>query len=194
MPSNKPPVTSNDDEYPLIGFNHNIQRRCKRIKRNGVRCKKYAAAGFAVCCMHGAGRVNSAIRQIKYGFKSKQLQEAFEKLAADPDRLDLTEELALSRVCLQAAVGKLETLSPNASSAIISLTETIASVAQSMSKIEKDIKCTINAEQLRVIADQFIMVVVRHVKDEELLAKIQDDLEKVALPNDKSIYIDTSNQ
>jgi hypothetical protein len=167
---------SNNEDYPEDWK----ARRCIAIKHaTGQRCRNYAAPGDTRCWKHGAG--GKAYR-MRYQFKTKTLQDAYEVLASNPDRLDLGEELGLARLILQTLVSRTEKLGSENGEAILSLTRNIGDLAGTMSRIEKDIRQTVNAEQLRTIADQMLLIVTRHIKDPEVLGKIQDDLCSIALP------------
>ena len=169
-------LTSNDQEFPESYKG----RRCVAIKKTGLRCNNYAAdEHHGNCWKHGAG---GRAYRMQYKFKSQTLQEAYEVLANNPDRLDLGEELGLARLVLQTLVEKTEKIGSENGEGIISLTRSISELARTMALVEKDIRQTINAEQLRLIANQFLLVIGRHVEDKELLARIQDDLGNITMP------------
>jgi len=161
-------------------FEKHGQTRCHAHRKNGNQCKNYAAPGFKVCWKHGVGGPNSHHR--KYRFKSETLNQALETLANDPDRLDLTEELALNRLCLQEVIRKMDDLPAKKAGTLLMLTEDITNIASKMAKIEKDLRMSVNTEQLQLIADQFTTIIARHITDEDVLAKIQDELGEIAIP------------
>ena len=160
---------------------HEGAKRCTAHKRDGVQCMNYAAPGFNVCWKHGVGGRGSVQRR-KYQFKAERLNEAFETLASDPDRLDLSEELAVARLATQQVLADLEEISTSKAPAVLMLVESVTGVASQIAKIEKDLKLSVNPEQLSAIADQFISVIAKYVTDEDVLAKIQDELDRIALP------------
>jgi hypothetical protein len=169
-------ILGNEEEFPETWR----ARRCIAIKKKtGMRCNNYAVEDRNVCTYHGAGY---RATRMKYKFKNTTLHQAYEKLASDPDRLDLGEELALARLVLQTLTDKIgDKLTADSGEGLVSLTRSIGDLARTMAIIEKDIRQTVNAEQLKHIADQFLLVVMKHVDDKEVLGRIQDDLGRIAV-------------
>lgn len=180
LPRNHPENLDNKTEYPC---KQEGGKRCNRIRRNGERCKNWAAPGFDKCWAHGAGRKHTMRRQRRYMFKSKTINELFESMASDPDRLDLTEELGLLRTILATVTERVESFSANETASIIMLASDITKTAGVLSRIEKDLETSVSIEQIQVIADQFISIIAKHVKDDTVLEAIQSELFEARVPN-----------
>lgn len=164
-------------------------------KWDGHRCRRWSAPGFNVCFLHGAGGKNSTRRIQKgspktheefkmrrYKFKSLALNRALSEFAADPDRADISEELAILRVLLQRRVKRIENLSKLNRGQIRSLVKQITTTAEKMSRIEKNLATGVTAEQIKFIADQFLTIIAQEVRDENILANIQDRFDQVSVP------------
>ena len=179
MGKNHPDNLENETEYPSkIGG-----KRCKRVRKTGERCKNWAAPGWDVCWAHGAGRKHTMRRQRRYMFKSKSIGELFESMASDPDRLDLTEELGLLRTILATVTQRITEFNANETASVIMLASDITKTAGVLSRIEKDMESSISVEQIQVIADQFVSIIAKHVKDDTVLEAIQSELFEARVPN-----------
>lgn len=107
---------------PLRGPN---VKRCKATaKRTGERCQSPAVTGFSVCCKHGAGNRKKPKRDGSpavpggrppiHGLRSKRLpnadmREAFERILADEELLNLRHDIATQEVVNNELVGQLGT-------------------------------------------------------------------------------------
>lgn len=188
MGRNHPRELKNETEYPSPKGG----KRCKRIRKTGERCRNWAAPGFKVCWAHGVGRKDSMRRQRRYMFNSEKLSTLFERMASDPDRLDLTEELGLLRTILATITERTKKLNASDTASMLMLAADITRTAGVLSRIEKDMESSITIEQIQVIADQFISIVARHVKDNTVLEAIQKDLFETRVPNANGCFDDKS--
>lgn len=118
----------------------------------------------------------------RYKFKSLALNRALNEFVSDPDRADISEELAILRVLLERRVRRIENLSKLNRGQIRSLVKQITTTAEKMSRIEKNLATGITAEQVKFIADQFLTVIAQEVRDEKTLAKIQDRFDQISVP------------
>jgi hypothetical protein len=95
--------------------------QCKRVKKNGDRCGRWASVGKKVCSSHGAGtkkRVEDGTRQMtgrpivtgRYADKLRHpaIAALIEQFEQDPDPMNLFSELAASRALFIDYVNRYE--------------------------------------------------------------------------------------
>lgn len=97
-----------------------------------------------------------------YKFKSPKLQAQFESLLADPDKLDLSNEIQLLRMCLSAVVSKiskdtedLESITGSELAALAALSKEIHDAVDTMSRVEQKMSTMITIEQIMLCAEAF---------------------------------------
>lgn len=189
-------MDGDDCQQKKTGNAEGSKYQCSATNRwDGHRCRRWSAPGFKVCFLHGAGGKNSTrriqkgnpktheeFRMRRYKFKSLALNRALNEFVSDPDRADISEELAILRVLLERRVRRIENLSKLNRGQIRSLVKQITTTAEKMSRIEKNLATGITAEQVKFIADQFLTVIAQEVRDEKTLAKIQDRFDQISVP------------
>lgn len=77
-----------------------MSRCTAKSKRSGDQCKRHASPGYSVCAIHGGKTPRGmALPQTKHGRYSKDLPtrlvEQYETAIADPDLLNLSDEISL---------------------------------------------------------------------------------------------------
>ena len=115
----------------------------------------------------------------KYLFQNQTLQEELTRLASDPDRLDLSEELAIARLGLQSCVRKagtksLEELSPETLATMGVLAGQVGEVVERISKVERGLQVTLNIEQLTQAAQQIAAIASKYIPAEKAQAFFEE--------------------
>ena len=111
----------------------------------------------------------------KYTFGSSTLEAEFQRLANDPDRLDLSEELAITRLSLQSVVRKvgaksIDELGPETLAAMNALAGQVGEVVERISKVERGLQLTLNVEQLASAAQQVAQLAAKFIPADKVAA------------------------
>lgn len=160
--------------------------RCRRIKSNGKRCKHWAALGYNHCCFHNGPRASK--KNMGYAFKTERAKDAFERAVNNPEYHSVREELALIRACVQMFIQHAEScaeqgkLKPKHVAFMAQMAQDAAKVAEQCSRIERGLSLHVSVEALDAFLGQLIGVVVRVVKDDDLVAKISQQIADLELP------------
>jgi hypothetical protein len=136
-------------------------RRCTYVNPNGRRCQQ--ASDDGVCRFH---RKNAYMTNTvtAYETQSVNLNEAYRKHLADPQRKTLDNEVALMRGCLTVMLdlfGKEKELAPQEVAMIMAITEKVSATVDRMSKIEARLKLRMTPEEVMRIISSFITTVDR---------------------------------
>jgi hypothetical protein len=158
-----------NDNRTFIKPNEN--RQCTATcKATGQRCGRYAAPGMTVCVMHGAGGVNSKNR-IKHQLKQSGvcLQDRVAEIASDPDLLNLKNEIALMKLCLQETMAKIESenkslTDPSTVQTLNYLANSISKLSTNMSTIERNLTRNLDLIMLSAILMKLKTIVVNSVQ------------------------------
>ena len=150
--------------------------RCAARNRHGERCKHWATPGYHECTHHLPGTAcpggRGWVKRMLYAFKNATLQEQFERFAKDPDRLELNEELALARTCLAGLIERVNkekdvsALSAEASATLLTLAKEVASIVESIARVQRELKSTITVEQLQQVVSQAAEIILEFVPPE----------------------------
>jgi hypothetical protein len=87
--------------------------KCTAQKKRGGRCTQWARTGYQVCHMHGAGTKatpgGAPITTGRYSrLQRERVRALYEAYLADPDPLNLQDELALLRALVQDFVDRYD--------------------------------------------------------------------------------------
>lgn len=116
----------------------------------------------------------------KYKFNNPTLEQEFQRLANDPDRLCLNEELAITRMSLKSMVeriGKdkgLTDLSVESLTAFNALSSQVADVCESISRIERGMMLTLNVEQLTIATQKIAQVAAKYIDPAQINAFFEE--------------------
>lgn len=141
-------------------------------------------------------------------FKTQTLRDAYERLRADPEITDLSDELALSRVLLAAVVAKLDAartlvdLTASEKAELMCMLDQVGKTADAMAKMERTMQTTVSAAQLAKVVEQAALLFYRELdglvnavrdaenarelrsKTPEILHRIAEGLRGLELPFD----------
>jgi hypothetical protein len=153
-----------------------MDNQCTAHNRNGTRCKRASVEGRTVCHMHGAGgnQLQKVVEaNVRHGRRSKYtvpiVLAEYERLAADPDHLDLSDEISLSRATLEAFLRNLENqprLTAEVANQVQSMAESVARVVEKENKRRGTISQNELVVLLAQVTDVFKSAIYRHIRDE----------------------------
>jgi hypothetical protein len=171
---------------------------CKAHNRSGQPCKQPAEPGQTVCRFHGAGgnalqkTVEANVRHGRYSrYAPPMVLAEYERLAVDPNHLDLSDEITLARSVLASFLLNFENaprLTDETASAILDKAEAVARIVEKENKR----RGTVSQNQLVVflaqITDVFKSAIYRHVRDEAqqdaVWADVRHGLARLVGPSD----------
>lgn len=118
---------------------------------------------------------------------SRELKEAYERHRNDPQLKDLSDEIALSRSFLEAALAKLTTvsmadLSTKSMVIVQSFVDGVARLVEVHSRIETKLETTITENDVYMVINQITDIIRKYVVDEDVLFRLADDIAKIRLP------------
>jgi hypothetical protein len=117
--------------------------KCDAVVSGSRKCTQSPIAGSRYCYHHAVRLGRGTWKErMNYQFKHPELQALFEKYANDPERLDLSQEMGLVRMCLQSIVSKvgnlkIEELNPEQLASITTFAEHVSEVGEKFARIEK---------------------------------------------------------
>ena len=157
--------------------------KCDMIAKSGNRCTRFAVVGMKKCVIHGGKRGYAHV------LGKTPLAEAYKSFLGSSDTLDLSEELALQRTMLAGVLKKmqavnLEDLKPNSQMLIMEFCANIANTAKVMSKIQTEMRETVHVEDIKVVVDAMIQAISEENLSDDVIERISDRLETLALPMD----------
>jgi hypothetical protein len=143
------------------------------------------------------GRGPTRAGRYSHWFKTQTLREAYERLRADPELTDMSDELALSRVLLAAVLAKLDAtkeltdLSAGEKAELMAMLDQVGKTADAMAKMERTMQTTVSAAQLARVVEQaarlfyqeldgLIALVRNDVNARELRARVPEVLHRIA--------------
>ena len=116
----------------------------------------------------------------RYQFANPTLEQEFKRLTDDPDRLNLSEELAITRMSLKSMVErigadkKLTDLSVESLTAFNTLSAQVADVCESISRIERGMQLTLNVEQLTIATQKIAQVAAKYIEPSQINAFFEE--------------------
>jgi len=171
------------------------KKQCKRIKKDGSQCKRWARDGYDVCPKHGAGSRNRpGGRPAKTGLFAKKLKEKLkEKIRRykESDTLtDLRENIATKRALLDELISKAarkakKTGSKSLNVATINnavvILDAIGKDIERLEKIEHGIKYTISISMFQQSVTIIVGIIDRNVRDEKTKHRIFRELSEFGI-------------
>ena len=161
------------------------ERRCKRIRSNGLQCGKWAMVGYDVCRTHGGNARKSNIKKRMHVFYAAvlgdTLTERIKDLIEAPDVMTLREELALMRhaasntvklYAVACASGKEEAVLA-AGALMADALKQVADMCERAARVESQGDDKISVMHIQVIVNQITRIAHR-VLGEEHLALAQE--------------------
>lgn len=164
-------------------------------------CGLACVAGQPACETHvgilHTGRGPMRAGRYSAWFKTQKLRDAYERLRADPELTDMSDELALARVLLVAVLAKLDAakeltdLSAGEKAELMMMLDQVGKTADAMAKMERTMQTTVSAAQLARVVEQaarlfyqeldgLIAQVRNDVNAKELRAKVPEVLHRIA--------------
>ena len=158
--------------------------QCSVVRKNGRRCRKWCVLGSNKCRTHGKS-VDK--RRARYRFKTQKFNDLYEQYLNDPDRLDMSDELSLAKMCVQGILGKInkeeiEDISTTHVGTIMELVKTTTEIAERCNRIEKGLQLSISLEHMKIAMDNMVGVIAKYVDDEEVLENIIRDIAELDVP------------
>lgn len=151
--------------------------QCQRIKRDGLRCRKWRLKGYDYCEFHKKGglTVQGRVRKLpplyRYKLRESLQDKMIELMGEDPrEALNLFEELALMRIAAGQAVtlfdkahdvedeGKRLELLMSTASLMGGCLKEVQSMCESAARVESQGKDKYSIHSMKVIIDQIVLV------------------------------------
>ncbi len=158
-------------------------RRCQHLHMDGSQCGSFALKGDTHCRLHGANGKLS--RRGRYRFKTKRLEDMYESFLHDPDRLDIRDEIALTRTVLAGIIekhkGEIEHLSPAEAVTIVELSKDVANLCEQMARILKTTEEIVTLDHIKIVLDQVTTIMSKHT-DWRTLEKVMEELDQIDIP------------
>ena len=162
--------------------------RCGRVRKNGTRCKRWAAIGYMYCKFHGATSTGSD--RGMYDLGSEEANESFLKFRNKEDYLSVTDELAVIRFCMEQllknakerAKKKDGTYSDASVAMIAEMSKNVTQVAKDCNTIERGLSLHISVETLEMWLGQIVDTLAEAGASEEFLTTFIELAGKTQLP------------
>lgn len=158
--------------------------RCRSISvQTNMRCGRSVVLGSDRCYAH-VPRYDSAI-------KSESLREKYQRLKKDTELRDQNDDLALLRAFCEVMIEKatdaesvdsLSEMTPIQIAGITNMLQQIDRLIASITRREERSQFVVHARDIAALVERMTEIVVRHVKDPELITRICNDLTSVAIP------------
>lgn len=161
--------------------------RCTYTRATGERCRKWALPGSILCRTHG----RPMPRKPRYQFRTDALRKLYDQYLADPDYLDVSDELALIRVAAQSMAASVqrrmekdEREAPTAAEAALlsQAAEDVSTLVERCARIEKHLEKHVQISTIDQFLRLMVDVLVRRVKDTGTLVAVLEDLRAVEIP------------
>ena len=166
------------------------KKQCKRIKKDGTQCKRWARDGYDVCPKHGAGSRNRpGGRPAKTGLFAKKLKqklrEKIQRYKASDNLTDLRENIATKRALLDELLNKAakkarktgnKSLNVAAINNAVVILDAISRDIERLEKVEHGIKHTISIATFQQSGNVIVAVVDRNIRDEKIKHRIFNEL------------------
>lgn len=174
------------------------KKKCKRIKKNGDPCGRWARDGYDVCPNHGAGTVaRPGGRPVKTGLHSKalkkKLKEKIQRYRESKTLTDLRGNIAKKRALLdeliEAAVSKAkkkgkDTINIAAINNAVGILDAISKDIERLEKIEHGTKHTITVNVFHQSISIIVSIIDRNIPDEKTKARIFGEFAELGLSGD----------
>lgn len=172
-------------------------RRCKRIKKNGNRCKRPKIQGSKYCHTHcGFNPNNKSHRKrrvfdrIKTGKTSKILKAGplvsrlIDEMKRNKDYLDIDENIAIMSTIMRKSLERAEQVGGldgvlDSSKHLFQMLEKINRSLLTKSRIEEGLKHKIDIETIDIAMRQMMGILKEHIKNPMMLRKIADDFSNI---------------
>lgn len=165
-------------------YDSKVGKRCKFMKANGKRCARWASRGKDRCPMHGG--ITTGIIRVSYSFQTEKMRAVYERFRDDPDRVDLSGELALLRTLMQGILdrfqGNPDQFPLELISTVKDLVSDIGATAERLNRIEKGLQINVNVMQIRMVTEQLAVIIANRVSDPAIVEQVMQDFERVRLP------------
>lgn len=162
--------------------------RCKRIKKSGQRCNKWAQVGYEYCRHHGGAK---ACKMSLYHFDDEETEKSFLRFRNAENYLSIQDELGIIRFCMEqllkhyteAAKEKGKgTLGPEALLVISDMSKNVASVAKDCNTIERGLSVHISIDTLEMWLSQICETFSECGASDEMVADFIEKVGKLRLP------------
>lgn len=174
------------------------KKKCKRIKKNGEQCGRWARDGYEVCPMHGAGTIaRPGGRPVKTGMHSKalkrKLKEKVQRYRESDTLTDLRGNIAKKRALLdellETAVSKAkkkgkETINIAAINNAVDILDKISKDIERLEKIEHGTKHTITVNVFHQSIITIVNIIDRNIPDEKIKSRIFGEFAELGLSSD----------
>lgn len=106
-----------------------------------------------------------------YKFSNPETQKEYEALRDNPDRLDLSGELGIAKLCMTAIVKKLgavnlEQLSPDAIATFMAMVKQITETTDTIARIEKTLEKVVTIEQFMIVIERYALMAAKYMPEE----------------------------
>jgi len=133
-----------------------------------------------------------AARAVNLGlkFKSQKLQKAFDAIRNSSDLNSLGDEVAVTKLCLQAVVSKLKDIDPEEMSAeqvaaVSAMAEQVAKLVTSMAVIERKLDTLFTAADMMSFAQNILVAIKGHVEEQQY-ERVASAIMKLSLPKHRA--------
>lgn len=171
-----------DHKYIPIRCAANDPHRCQASVETG-QCPFLAVPPTQYCVLHGNHTIRHEQQEALYQFNRTEMLHRLAKFRAHPDAINLTTELGILRLTLEALLNKCtdnyEFVTQSAT--ITNLVQSIEKTLFTNLKLEKHMSSLLSLQQVIMMAQQFFNVVTQHIKDVDILDDIADEFEKIML-------------
>jgi hypothetical protein len=159
-------------------------------KQNNRRCHNKAVIGYNVCRMHGAGNIHKGKkggRPVEHGMYSNKvntdLEGLYDEFLDSQDNVSaLNDDIALMRAMMITSL-KEKSNTPEGKQAqanqFLKYMRDIRYAIELKDDIES--KFMVSIETVQIFLNQLIFILKKHIKDEDLLMSIMEDMRKVKL-------------
>ncbi len=162
----------------------NGKRRCKHFYPAGHRCKKWEKGESEYCFRHGG--VHERL-QHGYEFQTEEMQEIYDRFKFDPNRVDVSGELALIRTCIQGVITKINGIQDpsqiptDVMMFLMSSAKDAADLAERLNRIEQGLQLTLNVGQFKVMVDVISGELAKYLNTEQM-ENVLDTFAKLPWP------------
>lgn len=165
-----------DNKYEVVP--EESPDRCQAVHPKG-QCRYKQVAGAAYCPMHGGNKgAESKNAKSLSNYRLSKWQLRVDEFAGHDKVKSLREEIGILRILLEETVNKCSDtvdLVLN-SSKIADLVAKIEKLVVSCHRLESNLGLMLDKQAAMQLASEFVEIIGRHVKDEEALSLISNDV------------------
>jgi hypothetical protein len=152
--------------------------RCQAVHGAG-QCRYKASPGSTYCPMHGGNNAQQLIREkVKRQYQLAKWQQAVDAFADEDQVKGLRGEIGIARLLLESVVTKCRDTGDLLmySGKISELLSRVEKLVVSCHRLESNLGLVLDKPKVLALAAQVVEVVGRHVKDDDAISRIANEI------------------